>query len=147
MVIRIDHDAMRRAAELPTSGPAATDDVAASGGLDLPGGQSHPHDAAREHAREPIPGEHDQTTLPPTEPAIVGSTGFGADLPVESVDPTIDEESARQNRWEGGGKVTKGISTTRGEGELTNPRHVVPRLGPDTEAHPGERKPDEEQRD
>ena len=34
---RMNHDAMRRAAELPVEGPAATDTVAASGGLELPG--------------------------------------------------------------------------------------------------------------
>lgn len=34
---RMNHDAMRRASERPVTGPAATDAVAASGGLDLPG--------------------------------------------------------------------------------------------------------------
>jgi hypothetical protein len=34
---RMDHDAMRRAAELPVTGPAASDTLAAGGGLDLPG--------------------------------------------------------------------------------------------------------------
>ena len=38
----------------------------------------------------------------------------------------------------------KGMSGTRGESDITNPRNLVPRLGPDTEAHPGERAPDEE---
>jgi hypothetical protein len=103
----MDHEAMRRASELPTSGPAANDQVAASGGLDLPGGESHPTDAAAPPGttREPIPGEHDQTTFPPTEPAIVGTTGFGADLPITNDDPTVDSETAHRNRWEGGGKT------------------------------------------
>ena len=40
--------------------------------------------------------------------------------------------------------TTKGMGNTRGESDLANPRNLVPRLGPDTEAHPGERAPDEE---
>jgi hypothetical protein len=38
----------------------------------------------------------------------------------------------------------KGMSATRGDSEITDPRKLVPRLGPDTEAHPGERSPDEQ---
>jgi hypothetical protein len=38
----------------------------------------------------------------------------------------------------------KGMSETRGKSEITNPRNLIPRLGPDTEAHPGERAPDED---
>ncbi len=38
----------------------------------------------------------------------------------------------------------KGMTETRQEPEITDPRNLVPRLGPDTEAHPGERTPDEE---
>jgi hypothetical protein len=34
---RMNHDAMRRASELPVEGPAATDTLAASGGLERPG--------------------------------------------------------------------------------------------------------------
>jgi hypothetical protein len=37
----------------------------------------------------------------------------------------------------------KGSSETRGESERTDARNLIPRLGPDTEAHPGERAPDE----
>jgi hypothetical protein len=79
---------------------------------------------------KPIPGEHDRTTIPPDEPAIVGTTGFGADLPATG-DSTIDDETARRSRWEGGGKAT-------------GRQEAVPRPGPDTEAHPGERKPEHE---
>jgi hypothetical protein len=39
---------------------------------------------------------------------------------------------------------TKGMSQTRDEGLLSDPRHLAPRAGPDTEAFPGERQPDEE---
>jgi len=38
----------------------------------------------------------------------------------------------------------KGATETRGESEITNPRNLVPRLGPDDEAEPGERAPDED---
>jgi len=108
MAIRIDHEAMRRAAELPVSGSAATDTVAASGGLDLPGGESHPHDdpLSRGTAHEPIPGERDRTSEAQTQPAIVGTTGYGVDVPASSVDPTLDEETRKQIRWEGGGRVS-----------------------------------------
>jgi hypothetical protein len=40
---------------------------------------------------------------------------------------------------------TKGMADTRGESALTDPKKLVPRLGPDSEAHPGERHPDENQ--
>ena len=36
-VFRQDHEKMRRTSELPVTGPAATDTVAASSGLELPG--------------------------------------------------------------------------------------------------------------
>jgi hypothetical protein len=38
----------------------------------------------------------------------------------------------------------KGMSDTRDESGVTNPRNLVPRLGPDTEGEPGERAPDED---
>ena len=61
---------------------------------------------ASQNDRRLIPGEHDSSTLPPSEPAIVGTTGFGADLPATD-DPTVDDETARRSRWEGGGKGTE----------------------------------------
>jgi hypothetical protein len=39
---------------------------------------------------------------------------------------------------------TKGMAQTRGEGPLSDPRHLAPRPGPDTEAFPGERGPEEQ---
>jgi len=39
---------------------------------------------------------------------------------------------------------TKGMGQTRDEGLLNDPKRLTPRLGPDTEAHPGERRPDEQ---
>jgi hypothetical protein len=58
-----------------------------------------------ETAHEPIPGEHDHTTEPPTQPGIVGTTGYGVDVPEASADTTLDEEARKQIRWEGGGRV------------------------------------------
>ena len=38
----------------------------------------------------------------------------------------------------------KGMGQTRDEGLLSDPKRLAPRLGPDTEAHPGERSPHEQ---
>ena len=38
----------------------------------------------------------------------------------------------------------KGMSETREDSDRLNPRNLIPRLGPDTEAHPSERAPDED---
>ena len=42
------------------------------------------------------------------------------------------------------GVDNKGMADVRGEGILSDPRRLTPRLGPDTEAEPGERGPDEQ---
>jgi hypothetical protein len=99
---RMDHEKMRRAAETKVTEPAATDPVGASGGLELPG-------RANESAvPRPIPGEHDHTTEAPTQPGIVGTTGYGADLPPELTDdPTLTDEERKQVRWEAGGRVPR----------------------------------------
>jgi hypothetical protein len=49
---RMNHETMRRASELPVEGPAATDTVAASGGLELPGrvGQGNTPDQKADRA-------------------------------------------------------------------------------------------------
>jgi hypothetical protein len=62
------HELMREAALRPITGPASTDTLAASGGLELPAHESHPSTPSTAHAedtraREPIPGERDVTTL------------------------------------------------------------------------------------
>ena len=113
---RMDHEKMRVASELPITGPAATDTLAASSGLELPGREiaAAPAEPPREEAtkpdeptNEPIPGEHDHTTEMPTQPGIVGTTGFGEDLPATETDPTLTEEGRQQNRWEGGGRLPR----------------------------------------
>ena len=43
-----------------------------------------------------------------------------------------------------GTSPSKGMSQTRGESSITDPRGLVPRLGPDTEAEPGERNAGDE---
>jgi hypothetical protein len=104
-IYRQDHDKMHRAAEVRISGPAATDSVAASGALDHRGGvptQEPRVEEAREP--EPIPGEHDHTTEAATLPGIVGSTGFGGDLPATNSDVTLNDATVRDRNWEGGGK-------------------------------------------
>jgi hypothetical protein len=40
--------------------------------------------------------------------------------------------------------VGKGMGQTRDDAPLTDPKRLTPRLGPDTEAEPGERRPDEQ---
>ena len=97
---RMDHEKMRRASETKVTGPAATDTLAASGGVELPGRAKEPA------VPEPIPGEHDHTTEAPTQPGIVGTTGYGADLPPGLTDdPTLTDEGRKQVRWEAGGRV------------------------------------------
>ncbi len=60
---RQDHDAMRAGSLRPVNGPASTDTLAASGGLELPGGERHAEDVAAESpVHEPIPGERDAST-------------------------------------------------------------------------------------
>jgi hypothetical protein len=56
--------------------------------------------------RVPVPGEHDHTTEATTEPSIVGTTGYGVDLPSNlTADPTLTEEEHERYRWEGGGRI------------------------------------------
>ena len=52
-------------------------------------------------SREPIPGEHEHGTEPPTQPSIVGGTGV--DLPPSDLSQTMDEETKRERVKEGGG--------------------------------------------
>jgi hypothetical protein len=60
---RQDHDAMRAGSVLPVSGPASTDTLAASGGLELPGGERGAERVDSESpVHEPIPGERDPST-------------------------------------------------------------------------------------
>jgi hypothetical protein len=109
---------MREAAQRPVSGPAATDDLAAGGGLEVPGREPHVVPAA-EHPpvperREPIPGERDADPPSPggfggasthkREPGAIGGQFNGADIPPPRRSDWLDERTAFERAWEGGGK-------------------------------------------
>jgi hypothetical protein len=72
---------MRAASMRRTSGPASHDAVAAIGGVDLPGRESHieliPPDESR---HEMIPGAYDATTLTHREAGAIGGQFSGGDL-------------------------------------------------------------------
>jgi hypothetical protein len=101
---RWDHETMREASLRPVTGPASTDTLAASGGLELPA-----HRAPRARlglasvAEEPIPGERDASTLTYRQPGSMGGRFSGADTP--SSDPTrlLDEDTIHDRELEGGG--------------------------------------------
>jgi hypothetical protein len=101
-----DHDAMRAASMRPVSGPAATDRLAASGGLNVPG--NDPTAAAQidvptaDPVNEPIPGERDASTLMHRQPGSMGSA-FGAGMPQPS--STMDEQTLHDRLLEGGGQA------------------------------------------
>jgi hypothetical protein len=64
--------------------------------------------------KEPIPGERDPTTEAPTERGIVGTTGYGVDLPADATaDPTLTDDDRRKSRWEGGGRTGETGPKTR----------------------------------
>src|SRR4051812_8620669 len=99
---------MRAAAQRPVSGPAATETMAAGGGLELPGGE----ESAREvpivgiddaNAHEPIPGERDAANLTHRAAGAGGGAANGTDdLPTE-ID-TLDDDTRRERVREGGGR-------------------------------------------
>ena len=97
---RQSHDAMRVSATRAVQGPASTDTLAASGGLEVRGA---PEDLPRGTTREPIPGEREPDTLLGTEPGAVGGVGFGANLPDTDLEKTMDERTAHEHEVEGGG--------------------------------------------
>jgi hypothetical protein len=101
-----DHDAMRAAAMRPVTGPASTDALAATGGLNMPGGD--PIAASTidvptvAPVHEPIPGEYDRTTLTHREPGAMG-TRFGDATPSPDTHNWLDDETAHDRMLEGGG--------------------------------------------
>jgi hypothetical protein len=104
-----NHAAMRAAAERPVSGPAATDVLAAGGGLDVPGREPDASTAPfvgldRHEAHEPIPGEYDATTLTHREPGAMGGSFNGADNVSGSSATTAAERTLRERIREGGGR-------------------------------------------
>jgi hypothetical protein len=106
------HEAMQAASERAIGGPAATDVLAAGGGLELPGreksaGPPHVVGMDRTALHEPIPGEHDGTTLTHREPGAMGGAFNGADN-VTSVPASVaDDQTLREWIREGGGRVAE----------------------------------------
>lgn len=96
---------MRAASMVPLEVPgiAADDALAASGGMDVPGGERRegmtaPVPVTASH-REQIPGERDPSNLTKSQPGAMGSL-FNADLPEEP--STLSEESRHERAMEGG---------------------------------------------
>ena len=95
---------MQAGASLPVSGPAGTDDLAASGGLEIPGRESHITAAPAEPAApERIPGEREPDTLTHREPGAFGSD----DPPSPRRTEWLDEATAIDRAREGGGGSAK----------------------------------------
>jgi hypothetical protein len=123
---RQDHDVMRIAAMHSIHGPASTDTLAASGGLDVPGGEPHPELASGRlpgsaqggdapgpaPRREPIPGERDPGNLTHREPGAVSGQFAGADIPPPGPHAALGERTARDRTGEGGGAAAVDDPTT-----------------------------------
>jgi hypothetical protein len=106
---RQDHAAMQAGSMLPVDGPASTDTLAATGGLDVPGRE--PHSTTRRArevdtsvaAPEPIPGAYERDTLTYREPGAIGGRFNGADAPPDNPDSIMDDSVREEHRLEGGG--------------------------------------------
>lgn len=94
---------MRRAAESPVSGPASTDTLAASGGLELPAHRAHERRGSVPSADEPIPGTRDASTLTSREPGAIGGRFSGADTPSADAADLMDPATLHDRQLEGGG--------------------------------------------
>jgi hypothetical protein len=103
---RQDHEAMQRASMLPLGGPARPDTLAASGGLEVPGGDPAASAALaptpRAHPPERIPGERELDTLTHREPGAIGGRFNGADIPAEPPH-WVNDDLARERAAEAGG--------------------------------------------
>jgi hypothetical protein len=104
---RQDHEAMRRASMLPVSGEASLDKLAASGGLEVPGGDASASSAAAprlhaDHPPEPIPGARERNTLTHREPGAIGGRFNGADIPA-APPQWVGDDLARERAAESGG--------------------------------------------
>jgi hypothetical protein len=78
--------------------------------------------------------ERDQGAVESTRRSQLAITGPGA--------ADFLTASGGMDRPETG--ASKGMGQTRDESLLNDPKRLTPRLGPDTEAHPGERSPGEQ---
>lgn len=96
---------MRRSAMSPVDGPAGTDDLAAGGGLELPGREPHPEAAGHrraDEARELIPGERETDTITHREPGAMGAP-FNEGGLLSSRRDWLSEDTAIERAREGGG--------------------------------------------
>jgi hypothetical protein len=107
---RQDHTAMRDASMRPVSGPASTDTLAASGGLEVPGGEREsssqftlPDVNPQQDGYELIPGARESDTLTYREPGGMGGQFNGADLAAAGQTDSLDERTAAERAREGGG--------------------------------------------
>ena len=100
---RWDHETMREASLRPVAGPASTDTLAASGGLELPAHRAHARVELASVAEEPIPGERDASTLTHRQPGSIGGRFSGADTPASDPTRLLDEDTIHDRELEGGG--------------------------------------------
>jgi hypothetical protein len=96
---------MRDAMLHPITGPASTDTLAASGGLELPAHEPHHTQthSVPDVIEEPIPGERDPSTLTRRLPGAIGGRFSGADTPPSAPDALMDEATKHDRKIEGGG--------------------------------------------
>jgi hypothetical protein len=100
---RWDHETMREAAQRPVSGPASTDTLAASGGLELPAHRAPRPRTQTAVAEEPIPGERDESTRTRRQPGSIGGRFSGEDTPPTDPAHVMDDATRHDRELEGGG--------------------------------------------
>jgi hypothetical protein len=106
---RTDQESMRKAAHLKVQGPASRDTLAAGGGLDVPGGESHAGPSAQHaglgealgDAGALIPGAREADTLTHREPGAIGGVFTGGDIP-ETAAEWLDGRTSLEHAREGG---------------------------------------------
>src|SRR5262245_19338746 len=97
------HEVMQADASRPVAGPAASQTLAAGGGLEIPGREPHPYTVEHETlVHEPIPGERDPETLTSREPGGMGTLS-GAELPRVDPHAWLTDEDIDELQREGGG--------------------------------------------
>lgn len=102
------HEAMRASAQRPIRGPAATTDLAAGGGLEVPGREPCASEVPilgidHASAHDPIPGERDADTLTHRDVGAVSAPFNGTDSAPTNPDTVMDEQTRLDRVLEGGG--------------------------------------------
>lgn len=103
------HETMRASAQRPISGPGATPDIAAGGGLEVPGREPSASEVPivgidHASAHEPIPGERDPDTLTHREVGAASAPFNGTDNVPANLDTVIDDDTRIDRVLEGGGR-------------------------------------------